>query len=675
MNSINIFFKKLGLLFRRENFNNELAEEMAFHQEQTEQELQAEGMTPDAARHAARRQFGNAIRLKEQSHETIGFWFEGTLQDFLFALRQLRKNPGFAVTAVLTLALGIGASVAIFAFVDAALLRPLPYPNPNRLVGLFSSIPLGPKYNISYPDYLDWKNQNHVFRSLEAYDTWDFMLKTPTGAQLAQGVQVSDGFFRTLGIAPVLGRDFLSGEAEAATPHTVLVSYAAWQKRFGGRPDVLGQTVTLDGVANTIIGVLPKDFHFAPAGGANFWGLLDPSGPCEKRRICHNLFGIARLKNGISVPAADFEMKEIAARLEKQYPDTNRGQGAVVMSLTEVIVGDIRPILLVLLSGAGLLLLIACVNVANLLLTRAESRKREIAVRGALGASRGRLIRQFVTEGLLLVGIGSGLGVAWAYGAMRLLLRLVPADMLARMPYLQGLGLNLHGLAFVCAISLLAGALFALTPMLRMSLRDIRAGLTEGGRNSAGTVWRHFGAHLVVVELAVAVVLLAGAGLLGKSLYRLLHVEVGFQPDHLAVLSIGAPDSGYSGDAQQIALEQEIMDRIGSLPGVKSVGITSYLPVSGYGPFMDFVVKGRPNHGEHYEVTRRQISVSYFTTLGAQLLRGRNFTESDDALKHQVAIINQAMARKYFGDEDPIGKQIAYSGSSSQSLRRWKSSE
>ena len=650
-------------LFSRSRHYEELSESIREHLDEKIADLMDHGMTREQAVRTARREFGNVARIEERSRE-VWMWplIESIWADIKFALRQLRRNIGFTCTAILMLALGIGASVTIFAFVDAALLRPLPYPNPSRLVGLFSSIPLGPKYNISYLDYLDWKRQNRVFKSLEAYETWNFMVNTPTGAQLARGVHVSDGFFRTLGISPALGRDFLPGEAKTAAPHTALLSYAAWQKRFGGKEDALGQTVTLDGAPSTIVGVLPKNFQFGPAGNADFWTLLDPSGPCESRRICHNLFGIARLKDGVSVPSAESNMKAIAAQLEKQYPDTNRNQGAVVMPLADVIVGDVRPILWVLLSGAGLLLVIACVNVANLLLVRTESRQREIAVRGALGASRARLIRQFVTEGLLLVAIGSALGVAWASGAIRLLPGMIPSDMLARMPYLQAFGLNVHVAAFAMGISLVAAGLFTTAPMLQLSLQEIRARLTEGGRSSAGTVWRNIGANLVIVELAVAVVLLVGAGLLGRSLYRLLNVEVGFQPNHLAVLSIGAPDSAYSQDAQAIALEQQFVRRIGSLPGVQSVGIASYLPLSGTGPFIDFVVNGRPNHGEHYEATRRQVSVGYFATLHAELLHGRYFTDSDDASKAPVVVINQAMARKFFPDENPIGKQVAYSG-------------
>src|SRR6185295_17513809 len=269
----------------------------------------------------------------------------------------------------------------------------------------------------------------------------------------ARGAQVSDGFFRTLGVVPVLGRDFYSGEDLTAAPRTVILSYAAWQNRYGGKEDVLGQTVTLDGTPSVIIGVLPREFHFAPAEPAEFWTALDATGGCEKRRSCHNLYGVARLKDGVSIPTALAEMKSIAQQLEEQYPDSNRDQGAAVIALTEVIVGDIRPILLVLLSGAGLLLLIAGVNVASLLLVRSESRKREIALRSALGASRARLVRQFVTEGLVLVTAGSGVGLVSAWWAMQLLAKLIPSDMMASMSYLHGIGLNIRVVGFACLIS------------------------------------------------------------------------------------------------------------------------------------------------------------------------------------------------------------------------------
>src|SRR5581483_8594816 len=375
------FMRKLHLLIHREKFHSDLEEEMEFHREQSERELRAEGMPAEEARHAARRQFGNDLRLREQSHDTVAFWFEGMLQDFRFALRQLKKNPGFALTAILILTLGIGASVAIFGFVDAALIKPLPYKDPNRLVVLFESIPLGLRFHLSYPDYLDWKRENKVFQSLDVYAPYGFMLTDRDGTHQAAGARVSDGFFRTLGVAPVLGRDFRSGEDRKNAPRTVLLSYSAWQRLFGGRKDVLGQTVVLDGHPNTIIGVLPSSFHFAPAEPADFWTTTQSE--ISDCRGSHGLYGVARLKDGISFQAAFADIKQIADQLARQYPDSNRDQKAYMLPMTEVIVGDIRPVLLVLLCGAGLLLLIATVNVASLQLVDAQA----VVRRGHVGCA------------------------------------------------------------------------------------------------------------------------------------------------------------------------------------------------------------------------------------------------------------------------------------------------
>jgi macrolide transport system ATP-binding/permease protein len=470
---------------------------------------------------------------------------------------------------------------------------------------------------------------------------------------------VSDGFLSTLGIAPALGRDFYPGEDQPQASKTVILSYAAWQKRFGGRREVVGETVNLGGETYSIIGVLPQDFQFAPAGNAEFWTAYQPTDRCSKRRSCHGLVGVGRLRNGITVEMARANMQTIAAQLEKQYPEDNRGQGAYIIPLSEMILRDVRPVLLTLLAGAGLLLLIACVNVSSLLLVRSESRRREIAVRGALGASRVRLIRQFTTEGVVLVIAGTLLGIAGAQFAMKGLLRLISQDMLHTMPYLAGLGLNLHVLAFAGAGAFFSAILFSITPIFRLPLQEIRRSLNEGGRGSAGTLWRRFGANLVVVELAIAVVLLVGAGLLGKSFYRLLHVEIGFQPDHLATVSVSFSDVDYLKEEQQVAIEKKIEDRVATLPGVESVGVTNILPVSYNGGTNWIRIIGRPFNGEHNEVNERHVNAALFSTLRARLLRGRYFTENDDATKPGVVIINRAFAQKYFLGEDPIGKKIA----------------
>jgi macrolide transport system ATP-binding/permease protein len=669
MTSMHRFLRKVRLLFGRERFHGELDEEMEFHRAAMERALIDEGMRAEDAKYAARRQFGNATRLGEQSHEVVGFRMETVAQDIAFAARQLRKNPGFACTAILILAMGIAASVSIFAFVDAALLRPLPYREPGRLVNLFERNTLGPRFHLSYPDYLDWKRLNKVFRSMDVYEAGGDILATPAGAQWVRAADVSDGFFRTLGVVPALGRDFHAGEDLPSAPQSVLLSYSAWQKRFGGRADVLGQTVTLNGVSRTIIGVLPRDFHFAPAEPAEFWSTIRTDANCAKQRGCHNYFGVARLKDGISPASALAEITTIAQQLTKQYPDSNTDRQAYLLPLAEVIVGDIRPILLVLLGGAALLLLIASTNVASLILVRSESRRREIAVRGALGASRLRLLRQFVTEGMVLAAAGSVLGLTCAYGAMQLLARFIPTEMMASMPYLRGLGLNLHVVVFASVISLAAAALFSLTPMLRLPGTRIREGLTEGGRGAAGTTWRRFGSNMVVVELAAAMVLLVVAGLLGQSFYRLLHVDTGMEPDHLAAIAVVSPASAYAKDAPRIAVERQILGRVTRLPGVTSAGIVSDLPVGDGDGTTTFRIVGRPYKRQTNEVNDRMVSAGYFATVQARLLRGRYFSETEDLSKPHVVIVNEALAKRYFPGQDPIGQRIGDDQLSAGSLK------
>lgn len=660
MNAISRLLKKLQILLGRQHFDRELQEEMAFHLEQKAQTLQSRGLSEDEARYTARREFGNNTHLSERSRDVVGLWFETTLQDFRFALRQLRKNPGFAFTAVFMLALGLCASVSVFAFVDATLIKPLPYQNPQRLVGVYEATPQCPLCNLSYPDYLDYKKLNKSFSSLDVYQKNSMMLNGREGAESANVARVSDSFFHTLGVAPILGRDFYSGEDLLSAPRTAMLSYAAWQKRYGGKPEVIGQTVVLDEHPTTLIAVLPQDFHFAPAEPAEFWVALQAESECDLRRSCHGLYGVARLKEGVSLQVATEDAKSIARQLAQLYPPSNTGQSAAVADLAGTIVGNIRPILLMLLAGAALLLVIAGVNIASLLLVRSESRKREIAIRNALGAARIRLVRQFVTEGLVLVVAGTAIGLLGSYWMMQILLRLIPADMLAQMPFLHGLGLHIRVLGFAAGIAALAAALFSITPTLRLSSPDVRSGLAEGSRGSAGNTWRRVGSKLVVLELATAVVLLVSAGLLGKSLYLLLHVNLGLQPENLATLQVSAPKSAYPKNPDIIALTRKVMSEVSRLPGVTSVGVSTDLPVNGWGDTSWFRVIGRPWHGEHYEVAERDVSPDYFSALGSKLIRGRYFKEDEDGTKPHVVIINQAMVREYLPGEDPIGKQLTY---------------
>ncbi len=595
---------------------------------------------------------------------------ENILQDTRFALRQLRKSPGFAATAMIMLATGICSSVAIFAFVDAAMLKPLPYQSPARLVGVYESGSCGSeRCPLSYPDYLDWKRLNTVFSSLDIYGRGTATILTSSGPLMTPIARVSAGFFSTLGVTPFIGRDFSAGDDAVGAPRIALLSYGAWQRNYGGRTDIAGQNVILNDTPTTIVGVLPRDFHFAPAESPEFWVPLQPTGDCEKRRRCHNLFGVARLKDGMSVATALSNTKIVARQLEQQYPDSNLGRGANVLPLSEVISGDIRPLLLILLGGAGLLLLIACVNVSSLVLVRTEGRRREVAVRSALGASPARLSRQFAAESLLLVVAGGGLGLATSYWAMQLLTKLIPEPMLASMPFLLGLTLNPRVLVFAAVISLLAVILFALTPRSRLTKTAVRGDLAEGSRSVAGTSWRRLGSKLVIVELATAMVLLVAASLLGQSLYRLLHVDLAFYPDHLATLNVNAPGKRYDTDAKLVDWARRTLSRIASLPGVKSVGSSS-LMVGGSSNNTSMWIRflGKPYNGIHNDVDIRDVSAGYFETLQAKLVRGRFFTDSDDLTKPKVVIINRALAEHYFPGEDPLGKQIGDTELSPKSL-------
>ena len=647
-------------MFKRKRSVEDFAEEIKAHLELEANELEREGVSEEDVRRRAKVEFGNAQAARERFYlRSRVEWLDNLVRDIRFAFRQLGRKPGFAATAIVVLALGIGACVAIFAFVDAALLEPLPYTNPNRLMSVNESSAESPRWPLSYPDFLDWQRLNKSFTSLDVFSWSGYLLRTPSGAKPVQAMRVSGGFFQTLGVHPMLGRNFYPGENRLGGPNVVILSYGAWLHRFSARPDLLGQTVDLDNNAYTVIGVLPREFSFAPGGNAEFWAPINVLSPHEHSRTFYNFFAIGRLRDSVAIQTAQDEMTAIAKQLQQQYAITGRDLTAKVVPLSEVIVGDVRPILLTLLGGAGLLLLIACVNVASLVLVRSESRRREIAVRSALGATPLRLVRQFVTEGLLLALFGGVAGVVIAVGIMRLLSRLVPKDMASNMPFLEGVRLNLHTGAFAAAVALLAALLLAATPALRLSFQRASDGLADGDRGAASRLWRRLGANMVVVELAIAVVLLAGAGLLGQSLYRLLHVPLGFDPNHLATVRVMAPGTIYQSDAQIIALYREIEGRVASLPGVESAGITSMLPAQCDCNSDRITFPGRPDHGEHNEVDERHIGPEYLPTLKTRLLRGRLFTEADDASMPGMAVINQALARKYFPGQDPIGQRIA----------------
>lgn len=566
------------------------------------------------------------------------------------------------------LTLGIAASVAIFTFVDAVLLKSLPYPNPSTLVDVGESTATSPQSLLSYLDYLDWKRLNHSFRSFDIYIGTRYLLRTASGTEAVPGEIVSNGFFRTLGISPMLGRDFYSGEDLPNAPHSAILSYATWQKRYAGKKDVIGQSASLSGIPYTIIGVMPQDFQFAPRGDAEFWTNFHGNDACNLQRGCHGFFGIARLNDGVAIQAALSDLSVVAKQLEHLYPATNRDQGAAVRLLSELIIGEGRPILLLLLGGAGLLLLIGCINVSSLLLVRSESRRQEIALRGALGASHARIARQFVTEALLLVFTSTLVGMPLAYVFSRIILQSIPADMIVSMPFLNNLKLNSHVLFFAVAIAFLMTGVFSLVPVLRLSSTNVRNDLNEGSRTSASTLWHRLGANLVIFELAISVVLLVSAGLFSKSAFRLLHVDLNFQPDHLATVHLLLPETIYTKEEQINVMHKQLLNRIAALPGVTSVSTTTRFPLSGNGNTTSIRFFGRGYSGKPNEVNRRDISANFFTPLQTRLLRGRFFTKNDDLMSPRVVIINQTLARQHFPNEDPIGKKIGDTDLSPKSL-------
>jgi predicted permease len=651
----------LKSIFSRHRRYNELSGSIREHLDEKIADLTDRGMTREEAERAARREFGNVTLIEQRSRE-VWQWptLDSILNDLGYTFRQFRRAPGFAATAILVLALGIGASIAIFAFVDAALLEPLPYAAPNRLMAVNESSAESPLWPLAYPDFVDWQRMNKSLSSLDVFASTGFLVRTHEGSEPVTGGRVSGGFFRTLGVRPILGRDFVAGEDRLGGPNLTLISYGAWLHRFGGRKDVVGQTVSLDNSAYTILGVLPPSFSFALAGNAGFWVPINALSPHERTRNFFNFFGVGRLRDGVSRETAQAEMTAIEKQLQIQYPNQGRNLSAQVVPLAEVFVGNVRPILLTLLGGAVLLLMIACVNVASLVLVKSESRRREVAVRGALGATRGRLVRQFAVEGLLMAALGGFSGVLVAAALMRLLGNMVPKDMAANMPFLDGVNLNGHTALFACTIALGAALLLAGTATARLSFEKVRDGLAAGDRGTASRLWQRLGANLVVVELAIAVVLLSGAGLLGKSLYRLLHVPLGFDPNQVATVRVKVPDQIYQGGKARMAqFSREIALQVKSLPGVESIGMTSLIPAQCDCMSDRIHFPPRPYHGEPNEVDERHVSPGYLPALKASLVRGRFFTEDDDGTRPGMAVINDELARKFFPGEDPVGQKIA----------------
>ena len=674
---------RLRSLFLKADVERELDEELQYHFEREVEQRRAAGVPDAEARAAARRSMGAVTQNMEACRDMRGLnVIDHGMQDLRFALRQLLKNPGFACTAILVLTLGIAATVTILGFVDAALVRPLPYEAPSRLVHVFGTRPetvqSQGRGGVSYQDFRDWRERSRAFRSMAAYDVRaGFNLTTPEGPERVRGLRVTSGFFRTLGVAPMLGREFRDDEEGPSAPATVMLSYGTWQSRFGADPAVLGRTVTLQfpwlagGEPHVVIGVLPPEFLFPMAAEADFWATIRGQQPCWDVRSCQSLETVARLADGVSPEAASANLTAVMAQLRAEYPEHHREPTvAKLVALPDVMLGGIRPILLMLLGAAGLLWLIASMNAVSLILARSETRRREVAVRSALGASSTRLALQFGTEALVLAALSGALGLLLASWSMRALTSLMSADMIARMPYFRDVGLSLRVIVFAGVLSVIVGLVLGLIPVARTSTSETLAGLKEESRGSAGTMWRRAGAPLVVAELAIAMILLVSAGLLGKSLYRRLHVDPGFNVQQLALLSVspvsvasGSPD----GNEQPGRLAQQVAERVAAVPGVMSVGYADLSPLAPWlAPASTLWIPGRAEHEQLKDSAPiRRVSAGYFRTLQATLLRGREFTAGDLTGIRPVMIINNTASQRYFRGDNPIGRSIALGGPNS----------
>jgi putative ABC transport system permease protein len=579
----------------------------------------------------------------------------------------LAKNPGFTAVAVLTLALGIGANTAIFSLVNGVFLRPLSYKDPGRLVFVAATNRRpGSMIDVtSYPDFADWRAQNHVFTGLAAYRGQDYDLSGAGQPERIRGVRVSEDLLPLLDEKPELGRAFLPEEYQPGRDHVVLVSDGLWRRLFGGDPGLLGRTMKLNDEIYTVIGVMPPGFRFPLRERALLYTPL----VADANRRHGWLWAIARLRPGISLRQAQVEMDTISRRLEQQYPNSNKGHGVNVVPLQEEVVGSLRPAFLVFVTAVGLVLLIACANCANLTLGRTTARVRELAVRAALGAGRSRLMRQLLTESILLGLLGGALGLLLAIWGVDVLVALMKRDL--PIPRLENIHIDNWVLAFTFLVSLLTGILFGLAPAFAASRVDLNASLKEGGRSVAGGLRPlQLRSLLVTCEVALAVVLLAGAGLMIRSFLLLSHVETGVNTSNVLALDFSLIASRYAQPHVRASFLQQAAERVRALPGVKSASWVADLPLSDNTDTLGFSILGRPDPapGTRREARFNVVGPGYLQTLGIPLLRGRGFTERDTEATPGVVLLNQAMVRRFWPDEDPLGKQITTDGKTFYSI-------
>jgi predicted permease len=655
--------------FRRENWEREMREELRFHVEQQTAANIAAGMPREEARRQAALEFGGSEAVKEDCREQRrGFWLETVITDVRYGARMMARSPGFTIVAILTLALGIGANTAIFSVVNGVLLNPLPFPQSEQLVTLSESKPNFATGSISYLNFRDWQRSNHTFSSMAISRPISFSLTGTGEAEQLRAELLSSDYFSLLGVKPVIGRLFVLGEDEVGAAPIALISEGLWKRKYGSSPDVLGRTMTLDGGSYTIVGVIPAIFDLLVRSFRDS-DVYVPIGQWKNNFLLNRgaglgIHGVGRLKSGVTIEQARADMDEVTRNLIAAFPDTDKGIGAAVFPLKQDMLGEVRPVLLLLLGAVCFVLLIACVNVANLLLARSTARAREFAIRSALGAENRRLIRQLLTESIVLGIAGGGLGLLLAVWATHTALRHLPVTL----PRAAGIGLDARVLIFTIVVSVGVGIIFGLAPALKTLKPVLQVTLNESGRGGSGTRHRAQGVF-VVVEMALALVLLAGAGLMVRTLGRLWSQDPGFNPRNVLTFNLSPPPSLMNANARTVrAAMRELDRRFRATPGVQAVSMTwAAVPMAGDDEHV-FWLDGQPKPASQNEMNwavKYVVDPDYLNVMQIPLRRGRFFTPQDNERAPSVAVIDEALAKKFFGNDDPVGKRIRLIGNES----------
>lgn len=585
------------------------------------------------------------------------------VSDIRYAVRSLVKRPTFTLIAVFTLALGIGANSAIFSAVNALLLNPIPLANLDRVVTIWDRFAeRGVDHNeVTMANYLDWKAQNQSFEHLALSRWWSANFSGVETPERLQGSLITANYFDAIGVKPIMGRGLLEEENQPGKDAVAVIGYSLWQRRFGADPNILNKTITINGITRTIVGVLPQGFNYPK--GAEIYSPIAITPELARARQNHSYYVVGRLKSGVTTQQAQAEFDTITARLAQQYPETNTGWSANVIPIVKDTVRMYDTALWVMMGAVGFVLLIACANVANLMLARASGRQKEIALRSALGASRWRIVRQLLTESLIVALVGGTIGVLVAVWGVDLLRAANPGEAAKFAPGWDRLGINVVVLLFTVGLSLVSGLIFGIAPALQVSKPNLNNALKEGGRSgSSGS--NRLRSSLVVFEIALSLILLVGAGLLMRSFTSLMNTNPGFKPDHLMTMTMVLPSAKYKEPAQKVGFYSDLVQRVQNLPGVESAAAVNYLPLGGSNSSDDFLVEGvpEPPPGQEYGGRYRVCSPDYFQTMGITVLKGRAFTSQDKADTTPVVIVNDTLAKKHWPNGDALGKRIRFYG-------------